>query len=101
MCIPEKRFWKRVEEWFDEGWTLPDADAASYVMAPAGSKAEKLEPGVMPDFAFMGARDALAFAENRGFKVRIRGVGRVVEQFPEPGKKVQPGQVIYLRLTES
>jgi cell division protein FtsI (penicillin-binding protein 3) len=96
-----KEVLEEVEEWFDEGWTLPDADAASYVMAPAGSKAEKLEPGVMPDFAFMGARDALAFAENRGFKVRIRGVGRVVEQFPEPGKKVQPGQVIYLRLTES
>lgn len=51
----------------------------------------------VPNVVGMGLRDALYILENRGFKVRIEGAGKVVRQSIKPGTKAK-GQTILLTL---
>jgi cell division protein FtsI (penicillin-binding protein 3) len=53
---------------------------------------------IMPDLSGMGIRDALFLLENKGYKVRYHGVGKVVEQSPPKGTRIKKGRTIYLRL---
>lgn len=52
----------------------------------------------MPDLSGLGIRDALFLMENKGYKVRYHGVGKVVEQSPKAGTRMKKGRTIYLRL---
>lgn len=60
--------------------------------------AETEKDGKMPDLMGSGLRDVLHRMENRNIKVRYTGLGMVVEQAPEPGTSLRPGQTIYVRL---
>ena len=56
------------------------------------------QDGRMPDLLGSGLRDVLFRMENRDIKVRYTGLGMVVEQSPDPGTSLRPGQTIYVRL---
>lgn len=47
----------------------------------------KVPDTAAPDVTGMGLKDALYLLENRGFKVNVRGVGRVARQSLSPGTK--------------
>ncbi len=53
----------------------------------------------MPDLLGESAREAAITAARRGLIVELKGSGRVVEQSPEPGALVEPGQNCVLRLS--
>jgi cell division protein FtsI (penicillin-binding protein 3) len=52
----------------------------------------------MPDLMGLGLRDVLYLMENRKYKVRFSGYGKVKEQSPDAGMALRPGQTIYIRL---
>ncbi|MBT8327550.1 MAG: transpeptidase family protein [Bacteroidia bacterium] len=54
--------------------------------------------GKMPDVMGLGAKDAIYLLELRGLKPKITGYGRVVEQSPNPGIKVESNRTVYIRL---
>lgn len=54
--------------------------------------------GKMPNVKGLGAKDAVYVLELNGFKTKITGYGRVVEQSPKPGLAVQPNRTVYIRL---
>ena len=52
----------------------------------------------MPDVRGMGATDAIYLIEKSGMKSKLKGVGKVRKQFPEPGVQCRRGQLVYLDL---
>jgi cell division protein FtsI (penicillin-binding protein 3) len=56
------------------------------------------EPGMMPDLRGLAARDAVKALTRVGMTARMSGSGFVVEQSPEPGSPVAPGEVSSLTL---
>ncbi len=46
----------------------------------------------MPDLAGLGLADALEMAGTRCASVQVRGSGRVIEQFPSPGRRRRPAE---------
>jgi cell division protein FtsI (penicillin-binding protein 3) len=60
---------------------------------PAGD-----EPGLMPDLRGQSAREAAIAAARRGLVVELHGSGQVVEQSPEPGAEIEPGNTCVLTL---
>jgi cell division protein FtsI (penicillin-binding protein 3) len=54
--------------------------------------------GKMPNVKGMGAKDAIYLLELNGLQPRINGYGRVMEQSPEPGTRVQANRTVYIRL---
>jgi len=54
--------------------------------------------GRMPNVVGMGLRDALFVLENRGFKVRHKGVGKILQQSIPPGEAIQDGALIEIFL---
>jgi cell division protein FtsI (penicillin-binding protein 3) len=52
----------------------------------------------MPDLIGLGLPDCLYLMENAGYKVSYRGLGKVVEQSPDPGTILTDGRTIYIRL---
>lgn len=51
-----------------------------------------------PDVIGLGARDAVRLLEERGYKVRLLGQGRVVRQDIHPGARVEAGKTITLEM---
>jgi cell division protein FtsI (penicillin-binding protein 3) len=72
------------------------SDIVSYKQGKV--KGLKYKDGTMPDVRGMGAKDAIYLLEQKGLKTRIRGVGKVKEQSPQPGRKVNRGRTVYVRL---
>lgn len=77
----------------------PDTEMA---MIRASSDSLKLEPRSIPEkkvpnVVGMGLRDALFALENRGLKVQISGVGRVIKQSAPPGTRAI-GQKVWIEL---
>lgn len=54
----------------------------------------------VPDVMGMGLADALFLLESRGLKVRFKGVGSVVEQSIEAGRRIEPATVVEITLSE-
>ena len=54
--------------------------------------------GLMPDLRGMSARKALISINRIGLTPRIEGSGLVIEQTPEPGASLIPGDVAVLKL---
>lgn len=52
----------------------------------------------VPNVTGMGAKDAVFLMENRGLKVKLNGVGTVVEQSIPPGGAAIKGQLVELNL---
>ena len=53
---------------------------------------------LMPDLTGLGPRDALYALEQRGVKVKLKGRGRVIGQYPKAGEALRPDQLTYLQL---
>jgi len=53
---------------------------------------------LMPDFSGMSTRQVLQAMERLGLNIRIKGSGRVVEQSPLPGRPIQFGDEIWVRM---
>ena len=53
------------------------------------------------DLTNMGLKDALYILENIGCKVNFSGYGKVVEQNPKPGSKIDKNTVVNLQLKEN
>lgn len=49
----------------------------------------------------MGLKDAVCLLENQGYKVSFSGFGKVVEQIPSAGSKIDKSTTIILRLSEN
>ena len=52
----------------------------------------------VPDVTGMGLSEALPVLENAGFRIRVSGLGKIVEQSAEPGSELPLGTVIHLKL---
>ena len=64
-----------------------------------GPRSPEADPRVMPDLRGVSAREAALAAARRGLIAELKGSGRVVEQSPEAGAEVEPGQNCVLRLS--
>ncbi|MFT5723341.1 MAG: cell division protein FtsI (penicillin-binding protein 3) [Bacteroidia bacterium] len=53
----------------------------------------------MPDVAGLGLADCLYLFENKGYKIKHVGYGKVFKQSPLPGSKLVSGRTIYLDLS--
>lgn len=78
--------------------------ASDWVYTDEGEKAVTLKPRLLvnqqvPNVIGMGASDAIYLIEKAGMKSKLKGVGKVSKQFPEPGKTCQKGQLVYLDLS--
>ena len=54
---------------------------------------------IMPKLIGMSGMDAISLLENMGLEVEFTGVGKVVKQSVENGKKVKKGTKIHLKLS--
>ncbi len=61
-------------------------------------KARQSAKGSMPDLTGLGLKDALEYCENQGWKLVVKGSGRVVSQSVPPGNMVAKGQTIRVEL---
>ncbi len=57
-----------------------------------------LKNQMMPNIVGLSGQSVIAQLENAGYRVDYKGAGKVLEQFPIPGKKLKSHQRIYLRL---
>ena len=62
------------------------------------AKPIKHQPNKTPNLVGMAAKDALYALEVKGYRVKLSGYGRVVEQSPSPNTPLKPGNIIYLKL---
>lgn len=53
---------------------------------------------VMPDFRGMSMRRVLQVMEKRQINIQLRGSGRVIEQYPQPGQVIRGADEIWVRL---
>ena len=69
-----------------------------------GSKIEyqnkKIIKNLVPNVEGMGARDAITLMENAGYKVIVKGRGRVANQSVAAGTKAQKGNQITLEMSQ-
>ena len=66
-----------------------DDDVGEGAPAEGGDAPATVE---MPDLAGLGLADALEMAGTRCASVQVRGSGRVIEQFPSPGRRRRPAE---------
>jgi cell division protein FtsI (penicillin-binding protein 3) len=59
------------------------------------------DPALMPDLRGRPAREAAIAAARRGLAVELKGSGRVAEQAPAPGTRLEPGMVCLLTLSRN
>ena len=68
------------------------------------SKMKKITPNIkisnkqMPDVMGLMGKSVIPQLENLGYRVEYKGVGKIIEQFPEVGTVIKKDQKIYLRL---
>ncbi len=70
----------------------PNLEATNLSFTPLGPRLLQIdsEAGIMPDFIGMSARQVLQVMEKTDLNIHIEGYGRVVEQKPVAGNKVDP-----------
>lgn len=61
-------------------------------------RSKSIPKTIVPQTKGMGAKDAVAVLENRGLKVAISGVGKVVKQSIKPGQPIEKGKTIVIYL---
>jgi cell division protein FtsI (penicillin-binding protein 3) len=59
----------------------------------------KPDPGVFPNLIGMGLRDVMPVLENMGYKVRVKGNGRIYNQIPAPGTPRDSVGIVELQLS--
>ncbi|MCB9171203.1 MAG: transpeptidase family protein [Flavobacteriales bacterium] len=78
-------------------WVSTTAADSAVVMVPRSIPGDALH--LVPNVLGMGLRDAVYILENRGIRVRVKGVGMVRRQSILPGERYAPGTTIELELT--
>ena len=58
----------------------------------------KINGGQMPELVGLIGKNIVPQLENLGYRVEYKGVGKILEQFPEAGKVMKKDQKIYLRM---
>ena len=78
------------------------------LVAAAAEELEEITPdgqpqegGLMANFHGMSMRQVLQHMEKKGLNVRLIGSGRVVEQSPPPGRKINPSDPVWVKLAPS
>jgi cell division protein FtsI (penicillin-binding protein 3) len=94
---------KTICDEFNINYTAPENEA-DWVYTLENKKAIELKPRNvapenMPNVLGMGATDAVYLIEKAGMKAKVKGVGRVLKQFPEPGVRCRKGQLVYIDLS--
>jgi cell division protein FtsI (penicillin-binding protein 3) len=74
-------------------WVRTSADVQSVDL-----KEMQTDLTLVPDVKGMGLKDAVYLLENRGMKVAVEGYGTVVFQSAPPGRRINKGDIIYLKL---
>jgi cell division protein FtsI (penicillin-binding protein 3) len=65
------------------------------------SESQLQEGLTMANFRGMSMRQVLQMMEKKGLNVRLIGSGRVIEQSPPPGKKINQSDPVWVRLAPS
>ena len=58
----------------------------------------KINGGQMPELVGLIGKNIIPQLENLGYRVEYKGVGKILEQFPEAGTVMKKDQKIYLRM---
>jgi cell division protein FtsI (penicillin-binding protein 3) len=82
----------------DESQLVADAVEELEDIAPDGQQQGGL---LMANFRGMSMRQVLQQMEQKGLNVRLIGSGRVVEQSPPPGKKINSSDPVWVKLAPS
>jgi len=61
-------------------------------------KSDSTKPGIVPDVAGMGARDAVFLMEKKGIRVKLEGRGKVVSQSLPAGRACNGKEICLLKL---
>lgn len=61
-------------------------------------KAQPIHEDQMPDVKGMGLKDAIALLEDLNLRVKVQGVGKVINQSLPAGSKIQQQQIVLLEL---
>jgi len=77
----------------EEEWVKADISSNAVLW-----RGKRMIQNLMPDVTGLMIKDALYVLENKGFKVRYSGIGRVTGQSIGPGLKVEKGNMVYLKL---
>ncbi|WP_185857541.1 penicillin-binding protein [Blattabacterium cuenoti] len=64
------------------------------------SKNFLIDQWVMPDIISVPGKEIIPILENKGFHIQYEGIGKVVTQSVQPGKKLKKNQIIFLKLEE-
>jgi Cell division protein FtsI/penicillin-binding protein 2 len=59
-----------------------------------------IDQWTMPNVVSVPGRDIIPILENRGFHIQYEGIGKVMSQSVQPGKKLKKNQIIFLKLEE-
>ncbi|WP_185866230.1 penicillin-binding protein [Blattabacterium cuenoti] len=59
-----------------------------------------VEKWIMPNVISIPGKEIIPILENRGFKIRYQGIGKVIKQSVQPGNKLKKNQIIFLKLEE-
>jgi cell division protein FtsI (penicillin-binding protein 3) len=82
----------------EESQLVADAAEEFEDIAPDGQQQGGL---LMANFRGMSMRQVLQQMEQKGLNIRLIGSGRVVEQSPPPGKKINPSDPVWVKLAPS
>ncbi|WP_185858739.1 penicillin-binding protein [Blattabacterium cuenoti] len=55
---------------------------------------------IMPNVISVPGKEIIPLLENRGFDIRYKGIGKVIDQSVKPGNKLKKNQIIFLKLEE-
>lgn len=69
------------------------------LQAKSANPDAQLKNGIMPDLRGMNATDAVFLLENYGIRVKIKGVGAVINQSVAPGEKIPATREVFLELS--
>lgn len=104
LCAEELRQWSEVMNYRvnysadnkQSFWAQVKLIGNTLTVSPAVAKGNTL-----PDLSGMGLSDAQYLLENKGYKVRFTGHGKVQKQIPEAGTSVEKGQIVWIYLGKS
>ncbi|WP_185852390.1 penicillin-binding protein [Blattabacterium cuenoti] len=59
-----------------------------------------IDQSIMPNIVSVPGKEIIPILENKGFHIQYEGIGKVVTQSVQPGKKLKKNQIIFLKLEE-
>ncbi|MEO5645339.1 MAG: penicillin-binding protein [Bacteroidia bacterium] len=84
---------------FDEDGYVAFQPAEKSVRAGNKNHEQQLSKGIMPDLSGMAAPDVLFLMENRGYRIRLKGIGSVRRQSVAAGQQIPKNTEILVELS--